>query len=405
MVAVEVEEHKLMKLNISDLKFDNTNPNTMSAEQMAGLRKSMQTFGYLAPIVVDQNNLIADGEHRVLVYKEFNKKTVPAFRVQMSETERRLYRQTANKLRGIHDRRLDADELALIYEKGKLSDLATLIATQDQKLKEIMIKYRPDLPFGHELDAGIDRIIDEQLKKNAPDTQLGDVIELGRHRLICADCTDSRAVKKLLGSKVPDLVFTDPPYNIGFGYNEYADKKTTEDYTQMMRTWYEEAVNIGIPKIIITPGSHNIGVWYNIAEPRDIGVWHKRNAGSQGFVFQFRHCEPILFYGEFDSKHKRNSDFFDYAPIVDNETLYAQHAKNVTEAHAPTKPTAFIRDIIESYSQPDDVILDYFMGSGTTLIACESSNRTCYGVELDPRYCDIIVKRWEAYTKRKVKRL
>ena len=371
---------------------------------MAALRKSMQTFGYLAPIVVDQNNLIADGEHRVLVYKEFGFKTVPAFRVQMDDVERRLYRQTANKLRGIHDKRLDADELAMIYEKGKLSDLATLIATQDQKLKEIMIKYRPDLPFGHELDAGIDRIIDEQLKKNAPDTKLGDVIELGRHRLICADCTDSRAVKKLLGTKIPEMVFTDPPYNIGFGYNEYADEKTTADYTDMMRTWYQEAINIGIPKIVITPGPKNIGIWYSIAEPNDIGVWHKMNANSGAKVFHFRKCEPILFYGEFDNK--RNTDFFEYSAVVDNETKYAQHSKKVgSEEHAPAKPTAFIRDIIESYSKPDDVILDYFMGSGTTLIACESSNRTSYGVELDARYCDIIIKRWEAYTKRKAKRL
>ena len=108
----------------------------MSPEQMAALRKSMQTFGYLAPIVVDQDNLIADGEHRLLVYKEFNKKTVPAFRVRMSDTERRTYRQVANKLRGYHDSELDAAELRTIAEGGMLSGLAEMIAQDEQKMRD-----------------------------------------------------------------------------------------------------------------------------------------------------------------------------------------------------------------------------------------------------------------------------
>jgi hypothetical protein len=83
----------------------------------------------------------------------------------MNDTERRLYRQTANKLRGIHNLQMDADEMALIYEKGRLTDLAQLLATQDQTLKDMMLRYRPELPFGHEDDQQIDQIIDEQLKR------------------------------------------------------------------------------------------------------------------------------------------------------------------------------------------------------------------------------------------------
>lgn len=383
----------------------------MNQEQMAGLRKSYETFGYLDPIIIDQDFLIADGEHRVLVYKEFGKKTISAFQLELTDIQRRLLRQTLNKLRGSHDKRLDADELALIYEKGKLSDLSTLIATSDQKLKEHLIKYRPDLPFGHEQDAGIDKIIDEQMKRNAPDTKLGDVIELGRHRLICADCTDKRALSKLLQNKVPDMVFTDPPYNIGFNYNEYDDKKSVQEYTEFMKTWYDLIVEIGVPRIVVTPGPRNIGVWYNAAgPPKDIGTWHKLNGETGATIFYLRKCEPILFYGEYENDQKRTSDYFDHNMYFDNKTNYAVHsAKAYTdgnkEVHAPGKPLRLISDIIESYTKIYESVIDLFMGSGTTLIACEMANRICYGVELDPRYCDVVIKRWEAFTRMKAKRL
>ena len=102
-----------------------------------------------------------------------------------------------NKLRGQHDFSMDADEMALIYESSKLPDLSALIAQDQATLKELMLKYKPGLPFGHQDDEQLDQIIDEQLKRVAPDTQLGDIYQLGNHRLICADCTDKRSTDKL----------------------------------------------------------------------------------------------------------------------------------------------------------------------------------------------------------------
>jgi ParB-like chromosome segregation protein Spo0J len=182
-----IVERDLIKVKISDLVFDKTNPNQMSQDQMKGLRSSMQRFGYLTPIVIDQDNKIADGEHRVLIYKEFGLTEIQAYRVEFEDdSERRLLRQTMNKLKGSHDPALDADEMALIYEQNKFSDLAELIAQDSARLKDAMLKYKPNLPFGHEDDEQLDEIIDEQLKKGAPDTQLGDIYQLGNHRLICA---------------------------------------------------------------------------------------------------------------------------------------------------------------------------------------------------------------------------
>ena len=163
-----IVEPDLIKLKISDLIFDNTNPNQMTQDQMKGLRKSMQRFGYLTPIIVDKDNKIADGEHRALIYKEFGLKEIPAYRVEFQDdAERRLLRQTMNKLRGQHDFARDADEMALIYEQDKFSDLAELIAQDTKRMKEMMLKFKPGLPFGHEDDAQLDELIDEQLKRTA----------------------------------------------------------------------------------------------------------------------------------------------------------------------------------------------------------------------------------------------
>ncbi len=398
-------EHELSKIKIENLIFDKSNPNIMNQEQMAGLRKAMERFGYLSPIIVDQNNQIADGEHRVLVYKEFGLTEIPCYRVSFSDdTERRLLRQTMNKLRGQHDFSMDADEMALIYESNKMPDLSGLIAQQEETLKEFMLKYKPELPFGHEDDEQIDKIIDEQLKKTSPDTQLGDVIQLGSHRLICADCTDKRSIDKLINGKKPALVFTDPPYNIDFGYDDYEDKLKPNEYEDFIRTWFNHIESIGIRNAIITPGPRNTGLWYKtIGEPSDIGIWRKPNARSGASAFYFRRCEPILFYGKFDNK--RTDDFFDYSVGVDQATHDAESQASITsEDHAPAKPTAFVADLLWSYSKPLEIILDLFMGSGSTLIACEKTGRICYGVELNPRYCDVIIKRWENYTKNKAVR-
>ncbi len=138
---MQILQHQLITVKISDLKFDPSNPNEMSEKQMQGLRESMKRFGYLTPVIIDQNNTVADGEHRCRVYREFGYSEIPAFQVRLeNDDERRLLRQTMNKLHGTHNAVKDLDELKKLFEAQKLDLLSTLIAKPYDQLEKLFQK-------------------------------------------------------------------------------------------------------------------------------------------------------------------------------------------------------------------------------------------------------------------------
>jgi DNA methylase/ParB-like nuclease family protein len=414
-------EHDLTKVKLSELKFDNTNPNQLTQDQMKALRLSMERFGYLTPIVVDQNNLIADGEHRALIYKEFGIDEIPAYRVTFSDdTERRLLRQTMNKLRGQHDYAMDADEMALIYESDKLPDLSALLATHESTLKELMLRYRPELPVGHEDDEQLDQIIDEQLKRTAPDTKLGDIIQLGRHRLICADCTDKRSIENLLEGQKPNLLLTDPPYGINIVNTDSTTIGGTKPITiGHLRSKAPKAIMIKDsnhkplpsrpyrqivgddepfdPSHLIGLADHHIIFGANYfsdklpPSPCWI-VWLKKHEDWQ--QTSFADCE--LLWSDFD-QHARV-----YRIVWMGIIRQGDHSERV---HPTQKPTSLLSVLLKDFSKDGSKVFDPYLGSGSTLIACEQTGRICYGCEIDPHYCDVIIKRWENYTNNKAVKL
>ena len=131
-----ITQHKLLLIDINKIKTDPTNPNEMSDEQMDALRHSMRKFGYLEPVIIDQNYLIADGEHRVIVYREFGQSKIPAYKVNLTDIERRLLRQTKNKMRGLHNFEKDTEELIKILKSDNLDELAILLAKDAQEMKD-----------------------------------------------------------------------------------------------------------------------------------------------------------------------------------------------------------------------------------------------------------------------------
>lgn len=138
----KIRQHKLETVDISTIKFDESNPNQLNKEQMTGLEKSMNRFGYLTPIIIDQNGKIADGEHRVLVYKQLGITKIPAYRIELkNDVERRILRQVMNKLRGEHELAKDTQEIIKIIEAGQLNDLSMLLAQKAESFQYMMDQY------------------------------------------------------------------------------------------------------------------------------------------------------------------------------------------------------------------------------------------------------------------------
>jgi DNA modification methylase len=191
------------------------------------------------------------------------------------------------------------------------------------------------------------------------------------------------------------MVLTDPPYNVGFKYNLHDD--TRVDYVEWKATcagWLSiwKAIT---GRIIITPGCNNLELWARLTEPSHIAPWIKKNAMTNGRVTHLWNWEPIFFLGSF--KRKRANDVFEHH-VMSGFLRDRQEAPVAKGEHPCPKPLALWIDLVENFSEPTETVFDPFLGSGTTLIACEKTGRRCLGMEIDPKYADVIISRYRNYS-------
>ena len=153
----QIKEHELKQVPVNKIKVDGENPNIVTPEQLEAMRYSMEKFGYLAPIIVDQDFIVADGEHRLQIYKEFGKTTIPCYIVECNPAERKLIRQTMNKLHGVHDSLMDAQELKRIiaFDEGMFSEITNLLAIEDAEIEKILKLTKIKEPYEPEFDENI----------------------------------------------------------------------------------------------------------------------------------------------------------------------------------------------------------------------------------------------------------
>lgn len=385
------------RVKIKDLKPAEYNPRQMTKKQAEDLSKSLERFSLADPIVINKNNTIIGGHQRINILKA---KYGDDYIVDVRVPNRLLSKQEEVEL-----------NLRLNKNLGEW-DWDALVNFDENLLKEVGFENK-ELDKIFQLNARPD---DDAVPEDAPSlVKEGEIWQLGNHRIMCGDATDKKDVIKLMNGKRADMVFTDPPYNIGFSYNKYQDKMKYDDYKQFCKRFFDL---LDCDKIIITPGPRNLAIWYeimnfkdtgwileNIKEDEiffDAGLWLKDNTRSGASCFHLRACEPIIFYGKFNKK--RNLDVFEYSRSIDSKLLSAQENIKPTKV-PPGKPVALIVDLLTSFSEIGEIIKDVFLGNGTTLIACEKTNRICYGMEIDKHYCDVIIKRWQDYTGKKAVKL
>ena len=365
------------------------NARTHSPEQINKLRSSLREFGFINPVIIDRDYGVIAGHGRILAAKEEGITEVPCvFADYLTEAQKKAYIIADNRMA------MDAgwDEELLRVEIEALQAEAFDVSLTGFDPNEIDDLFKENLKDGLHDD---DFDIEAELKKPTF-TKAGDVWTLGRHRLVCGDSTKKETYSILMDGKKANLVLTDPPYNVNY---EGTAGKIKNDH-MANDAFYQFLLDAFTNMEAVMADDASIYVFHADTEGlnfrrafADAGfylsgccIWKKNSLVLGRSPYQWIH-EPVLFGWKKSGKHAW------YAGR--KETTVWEYDKPKKNADHPTmKPIALLAYPIMNSSMTNALVLDPFGGSGSTLIACEQSERTCYTVELDEKYCDVIVKRY-----------
>jgi DNA modification methylase len=363
---------ELIKKKVSELIPYINNSRTHSEEQITQLVSSIKEFGFTNPILLAPDNSIIAGHGRLQAVKRLGHEEVPCIIISgLSKTQIKALIIADNQLAlnaGWDLEKLSVEIEGLEADKFDLS----LLGFEDSFLKSLKGEQEGLID-----DDEIPETKDNHKSKN------DDIWLLEDHKLVCGDSTDKKYYDILLKGKKANMVFTDPPYGLNYEYNSHKDVAGKE-YLEFCDKWFpliKEYSNF----VFLTAGWKYNTHWL-MKEPDDIFYWISRNKMSGGKFSHFRKIEPIFLWGK--TKNKYNLDFFDYN---------SDRINKLREHHTCPKPVKFVIDAISAYDE-NSIILDVFLGSGTTMIACEKTRKICYGIEKDPKYCDLIIDRWQQFT-------
>ncbi len=379
---------EVVEIELSKLKESDYNPRFMNQDEMNNLEDSIKAFGFVEPVVVNPDYQIIGGHQRFYACRTLGYKSIPCVIIDLGDKNKeKLLNVALNKIHG----NWDIPKLYSLIEGLRVEDVDISLSGFDTDELNKLFKDLPGVKDKEQEDEELTGKLLDNLSE--PIVKTGDVWQLGNHRLMCGDATKKEDVEKLMNGKKVDMVFTDPPYNIKHDYNSYDDNVSDEEYGEFCLKWFENLQEL-TDNIIITCGTKNLPMWCQIDIPLGIACWIKKNWTTSCKISDLQQWEPILFYGKFG--RNRTSDLFEYNRI---------YQKDVENNHTCPKQLSLIIDIISHYSKINSNCLDIFGGSGTTLIACEQTGRICYMLEIDPVYCDVIIKRWEGFTNKKAVKL
>jgi len=380
--------------------------------QVLKISASIQEFGFNQPIVVDKEGVIIVGHGRYMAAHFLGFKEVPVLELDIDEERAKAYRLADNKLN-----ESDWDMDLVISELKDISLPMIDLTGFDRKL---IIKN----------DDNDDDV--KPLPEN-PKTKLGDLYEFDGHRILCGDSTKEEDFKHLMGAVKADMVFTDPPYNVNYAgkgentsngiLNDNMDDATFLAFLTDAFKQVKASIKAGGGLYIFhsnkTQATFEQAIKRNDMEIRAQIIWNKPSAGLGMNEYRPKH-EPFFYVGIQGTKpnfygdrthatvlnfQKTDDELLRWAKkqrqaeMDGKTTIWTMKRELVQDYVHPTqKPVELVMYAIHNSSKVDDVVLDPFLGSGSTLIGCQKTNRACYGMELDPRYVDVIIERWCEFT-------
>ena len=380
---------EIEKIKLSELKPYEKNAKIHTPEQIEQIKKSIEEFGMNDPIGIWKDNTIIEGHGRYQALKELGYDEVDCIRLDhLTDEERKAYTLAHNKLTMNSDFDIDIlnDELDDILNID-MSDFGFDLDFEDEEEKEIIEDEVPEPP-------------------EEPKAKLGDIYQLGNHRLMCGDSTSEEDVNKLVGEQKIDLLITDPPYNVDYTGKTKEAMKIQNDKMEN-NVFHEFLVKVFTNAYNVLKDGASFYCWYASREVVNFHtsieesgftvkqelIWNKNSMVMGRQDYQWKH-EPCLYGWKETNSHSWYSD-------RKQTTVIDWDRPTKADLHPTMKPVGLFDYQIKNSSKAGDNILDLFGGSGTTIMACEQNNRNAYVMEFDPKYVDVIIQRWENFTGEK----
>ncbi|MGZ3159566.1 MAG: site-specific DNA-methyltransferase [Burkholderiaceae bacterium] len=405
---------------VSCLHPDPRNPRLHSKRQLKQIARSIQSFGFNVPILIDRSDRIVAGHGRYLAAQQLGITEVPVIRLEhLTETQARAFAIADNRL--TENSSWDEAILGEIFLELSQTDLSFSLEDTGFTMGEIDLTIE-SLSLSDQPTDPQDDIPD--YASLAPVCQLGDVWLLDKHRIVCGNALDAMSYDTLMQGHKADLIFTDAPYNVrisghvsGKGavvHREFAmasGEMSTAEFTQFLSGVFAHLVQHS------HPGSIHFQCidWRHMTEMlaagtahyselKNVCVWVKHNGGmgslyrsQHEFVFVFKHGTTSHRNNVALGKYGRNrTNVWHY--LGANQLARQSSDEDLLAMHPTVKPIALIADAILDCSARGDIVLDSFLGSGSTILAAERVGRVGYGIELDPLYVDTAIRRWQAHT-------
>lgn len=389
---------QIVEKKLSEVKPYEKNPrkNDKAVEYVAN---SIKEFGFKVPVVIDKNSVIVCGHTRYKAAKELKLDTIPCILADdLTDEQIKAYRLADNKV----SEKAEWDMDLLDEELGDIFDI-------DMSLFDFDLNLDDDT-----------EVVDDEFEPELPDeptSKLGDIYQLGDHRLMCGDSTNLDNVMELMGGVQADMLLTDPPYNVNYGnVRDVSEAVKLHRRTDGLIIKNDNMDDASFRQFLVDafsnanasmkPGAvfyiwHADNESYNFRGAcRDIGwqireciIWNKNTFCMGRQDYQWKH-EPCLYGWKEGASHLWASD-------RKQTTVIDMARPTKSELHPTMKPIPLFDYQIKNNTKGGDIVLDLFGGSGTTIMACEQNGRKAYSMEFDPRYVDVIIKRWEDFTGQK----